>query len=170
MPVFTVATIVILCVYYAALIVGLIYVAAFRARLRRKLELGPCCCECCLVCWCLNCALCQVSAASPREHAPGRVRCACLLQPEGACQVPSLSACWRCAVCSSPRRGCTVHFCMASWCTAPWLRTCLPAWLPEPRGRSQLFPCSRECTGRTSTAACHADACMSAERGILTRR
>ncbi len=65
------ATIVVLCVYYAALIAGLIYVSVFRARLRRKLQIDPCCCECGLVWCCLHCALCQVSAALPLEHAPG---------------------------------------------------------------------------------------------------
>ncbi len=87
------ATIIVLCVYYATLIAGLIYVTVYRARLRRKLNIDTCCCECGLVWCCLHCALCQVSAALPPERAPGGVLCACCCSLKELIIVPSLSGC-----------------------------------------------------------------------------
>ena len=86
------ATIVVLCLYYATLIAGLIYVSVYRKRLRRKLDIDTCCCECGLVLCCLGCALCQVSAAWPPEHPPGRVLCVCCCSMKELVVVPSLSS------------------------------------------------------------------------------
>lgn len=60
-----------LCVYYALALAGVAFVTYHRVAVRRRLRIKSCCSgvpgdccsyvgDCCILLWCLHCALCQV--------------------------------------------------------------------------------------------------------------